>query len=65
MDVAPGGSDGLAREGFWFCFGMLVGLALYSRLANFFAAVGKLVGQLGLLKPTDRVPRDPDGHDRP
>jgi hypothetical protein len=42
---------------------MLVGLVLYPRLANFFAAVGKLVGQLGMPKPTDRVRRGPDDPD--
>lgn len=50
--------------GFWFCFGIVVGLFLYPRLANPLAALGRWVGQLGMPKPSDRVTRGPDDPDR-
>jgi hypothetical protein len=50
--------------GFWFCFGIVVGLFLYPRLANVLAALGRWVGQLGMPKPSDRVTRGPEDPDR-
>jgi hypothetical protein len=49
--------------GFWFCFGIVVGLVLYPRLANLLGALGRWAGQLGMPKPTDRVRRGPDDPD--
>jgi hypothetical protein len=49
--------------GFWFCFGIVVGLVLYPRLANLLNAVGRWVAQLGMREPTDRIGRGPDDPD--
>jgi hypothetical protein len=49
--------------GFWFCFGVLVGLALYPRLAHLLAELRRWIGELGMPKPGDRAGRGPDDPD--
>lgn len=49
--------------GFWFCFGIVVGLALYPRLAHLLAELRRWIGELGMPKPGDRAGRGPDDQD--
>lgn len=57
--------------GFWFCFGIVVGLALYPRLANLLVALGRWQASSGCRSPRTgshealTTPTFPEGRRRP